>query len=191
MHEPGENARRGRGAGAPSTAVVAGLATMAAVLGLAAPGAMADSTRKIALYNIHTKTTLEVTFKRDGEFVPEALQKINWHLRDWRRNEATKMDPDLIDLVWEIHREVGSSQPIHVISGFRSPRTNAMLQKAGGGVAKRSLHMQGKAIDIRVPDLKTAALYQAALDLRGGGVGLYRKSGFIHLDVGRVRTWGG
>ncbi len=164
---------------------------MAAVLGLAAPGAMADNTRKIALYNIHTKTTLEVTFKRDGEFVPEALQKINWHLRDWRRNEATKMDPDLIDLVWEIHREVGSSQPIHVISGFRSPKTNEMLRKSRGGQARRSQHLLGKAMDVHFPDVPVRTLRYSALIREQGGVGYYPTSAtpFVHIDTGRVRHW--
>ena len=191
MHEPGDKMRRGRGAEAPPAAPVAAIAAFAVAMGLVACDAAASESRTIALYNIHTKTTLEVTFKRDGRFVPEALEKINWHLRDWRRNEATKMDPDLIDLVWEIHREVGSSKPIHVISAFRSPKTNEMLRKSRGGQARRSQHLLGKAMDVHFPDVPVRTLRYSALIREQGGVGYYPTSAtpFVHIDTGRVRHW--
>ena len=162
------------------------------VLCLLVPGhAAAADTRTISLFNIHTKQTLTATFKRDGRFVPEALEKINWHLRDWRRNEATKMDPDLIDLLWEIHREVGSRQPVHVISGYRSPKTNSMLRNTRGGQARRSQHLLGKAIDVHFPDVPVRTLRYSALIREQGGVGYYPTSAtpFVHIDTGRVRHW--
>ncbi|MFM1892333.1 MAG: hypothetical protein RLZ44_1410 [Pseudomonadota bacterium] len=149
------------------------------------------SPRSLDLVNLHTGEELTADYWRDGRYDRDALERINHVLRDHRADEATSMDHSLLDLLHRLKTSLGSDVPFHVISGYRSPRTNETLRKKSNGVAKRSLHMQGKAIDIRVPDLKTTALYEAALDLRGGGVGLYRKSGFIHLDVGRVRSWGG
>lgn len=192
MLKSGDKSRQGRGTGATRMAIAATLlpAFTLAQLTVCGPASSADA-RKIALYNIHTKTTLEVTFKRNGTYVPEALQKINWHLRDWRRNEATRMDPSLIDLVWEIHRELGSRKPIHVISGFRSPKTNEILRKTRGGQARRSQHLLGKAMDVHFPDVPVRTLRYSALIREQGGVGYYPTSAtpFVHVDTGRVRHW--
>jgi uncharacterized protein YcbK (DUF882 family) len=110
-------------------------------------------------------------------------------LRDHRTDEVAEMDPRLLDLLFNLQGKLGASTPFHVISGYRSPRSNAMLVAKGGGVAKKSLHMQGKAIDIRLPGRELADLRKAALGLKAGGVGYYPKSDFVHVDVGRVRHW--
>ena len=109
--------------------------------------------RTISLYNIHSKETLTIQYMKAGKHVPEAMEKINWMLRDWRRDEATRMDPDLIDLMWEIHNELGSAEPIHIISGYRSKGTNEMLRRTVGGQASQSRHILGQAADVHFPDV--------------------------------------
>ncbi len=147
--------------------------------------------RTLSIYNIHTKETSTVTFKKDGAFIPEGLVKLNQAMRDWRRNEPTKMDPKLIDLIWEIHRELGSKEPVHLISGYRSRRTNNGLRKRVGGQARNSRHILGKAADIHFPDVPAKRIRNSALVRQRGGVGYYPKSGvpFVHVDTGRVRHW--
>lgn len=153
--------------------------------------AFAQSTRTLAIYNIHTKETIEATYKVDGEFVPEALKRLNHAMRDWRRNESTKMDPELIDLIWNLHRELGSQKPVHLISGYRSRKTNNSLRRRRGGQARNSRHILGKAADIHFPDVAIKDLRNSALIRERGGVGYYPKSGipFVHVDTGRVRHW--
>ncbi len=148
-------------------------------------------TRTIALYNIHSKDTIQVVYKRDGRNVPEAMEKVNWALRDWRKNEPAKMDPELVDLLWEIHTELGSREPIHIISGFRSRDTNEMLRKTVGGQASESQHIQGKAADVHFPDVPLKQLRYSALIRERGGVGYYPTSAipFVHVDTARVRHW--
>lgn len=149
------------------------------------------STRTLKLYFLHTGERAEITYKRNGKYVRSGLNKINRFLRDWRRNEPTKMDPRLLDLVWEVYRESGSRKHIHVISGYRSPKTNSMLRKRGRGVASKSQHTYGKALDFYLPDVKLSKLRRIGLIKQAGGVGYYPKSGspFVHLDTGRVRHW--
>lgn len=174
------------------TVVFAGvmLAVAAAFAADRAPAAKPGD-RTISFYQTHTKERLTVTYKSDGKFIPSALAKLNWILRDWRKGEATEMDPNTIDLAWEIHNELGSREPIHIISGYRSPSTNAMLRKTRGGQAKKSQHMTGKAIDITFPDVPIKKLRYSALIRERGGVGYYPTSGvpFVHIDTGRVRAW--
>lgn len=146
--------------------------------------------RSLQFYNLHTGESLTTTFFADGRFVKESLNDINKLLRDHRTNEVSEMDPQLLMLLDNLKNLVGNKQPFHIISGYRSPATNNMLSAQSSGVAKKSLHMQGKAIDIRVPGVDTRALQKSALALKGGGVGLYTRSDFVHLDVGRVRYWG-
>jgi len=148
-------------------------------------------TRTLTLYHNNTKETLTVTFRRDGQYDPAALQQLNWFLRDWRRDEPTRMDPRLFDTVWEVYREVGSSAPVHVNSGYRSPQTNAMLRRRSSVVAKNSQHMQGKAMDFYLPDVPAERLRAVAMRLQNGGVGYYPNAytPFVHLDVGSVRAW--
>jgi uncharacterized protein YcbK (DUF882 family) len=162
-----------------------------AAVGGSTVGANRGSERTISLYNIHTKETLSIVFKRDGRFVPEAMERVNWLLRDWRKNEPTTMDPALIDLLSEIHSELGSKEPIHIISGFRSRGTNSMLKKTRGGQADNSQHIQGKAADVHFPDVPVQRLRYSALIRERGGVGYYPTSAipFVHVDTARVRAW--
>ena len=148
-------------------------------------------TRTISFHHIHTKEDLTVTYKRNGRYDDEALRKINWQLRDWRRDEATTMDPRLIDAVWEVYREVGGKEPINIISAYRSPATNAMLRARSNGVAEVSQHMHGNAMDFMIPGVPLENLRAAVLRLQRGGVGFYPSSGspFVHMDVGSVRHW--
>lgn len=147
--------------------------------------------RSLQFYNLHTGESLTTTFCIEGSFVKDSLRDINHLLRDHRTNEVCMMDPRLLTLLDDLRNMVGAKQPFHIISGYRSPATNQMLSSQSNGVAKKSLHMQGKAIDIRVPGVDTRVLQKSALALKGGGVGLYTRSDFVHLDVGRVRSWGG
>jgi uncharacterized protein YcbK (DUF882 family) len=160
-------------------------------LGLGAGDISADGQRTLSLYNIHTKETLTSVYKKDGKYVPEEMQKINWVLRDWRKDEATTMAPELIDLLWEIHSELGSKEPIHIISGYRSRGTNEMLRRTVGGQASESRHILGKAADVHFPDVPIRMLRYSALIREKGGVGYYPTSAipFVHVDVDRVRAW--
>ena len=153
--------------------------------------ASAGETRAISLYNIHTKETTSEVFRRGGAYDEKALERLNWFLRDWRENEPTKMDPRLFDLLADIHDELGSNRPIHVISGYRSPKTNNMLRNTRGGQASKSQHMLGRAIDVHFPDVSVRKLRYSAMVRQVGGVGYYPGSAkpFVHVDTGRVRHW--
>jgi len=147
--------------------------------------------RTLSMFNIHTKESLTVTFKTDGRYVPAALKQLNEFMRDWRRNESREMDPELIDLIWTLHQELGSNEPVHLICGYRSATTNESLRRKGGGQAKASQHILGKAADIIFPDVTVKTLRNSALVQEWGGVGYYPTSGvpFVHVDTGRVRMW--
>jgi uncharacterized protein YcbK (DUF882 family) len=112
-------------------------------------------------------------------------------MRDHRTGETKSIDPRLLDLLYAVKKRLGATQPFHIISGYRSPKTNAILRKNAGGVARKSLHIEGKAVDIRLPDAELSALRKVTMDLRGGGVGYYPKSDFIHVDLGLLRYWTG
>jgi uncharacterized protein YcbK (DUF882 family) len=148
-------------------------------------------TRTISLHHMHTGEDLTITYKVNGVYDEEALKKIDYELRDWRRDETIHMDPHLIDLVWEVHRDVGSTDPIQVVCGYRSPETNAMLRQRSNGVAKFSQHMLGKAIDFYLEGVPLEQIRAVGLYLQRGGVGFYPTSGspFVHLDTGNVRHW--
>ena len=148
-------------------------------------------TRTLSFHNLHTQEDLTVTFKRNGRYDSEALKKINHILRDWRRDEQIGMDPHLLDTVWEVYREVGGKEAIHIICGYRAPHTNAMLRRRSSGVAQFSQHTQGKALDFMIPGVPLEELRHAGLRLQRGGVGFYPSSGspFVHVDVGSVRHW--
>jgi uncharacterized protein YcbK (DUF882 family) len=148
-------------------------------------------TRAISLHHIHTDEDITITYKRDGRYDDAALEKLNWFLRDWRKGEKTQMDPHLIDLVWEVQREVDSKQPIWVVCGYRSPQTNAMLRHRSKGVARFSQHMLGRAMDFYIPGAPLEGLRVIGLRLARGGVGFYPTSGspFVHMDTGNVRMW--
>lgn len=148
-------------------------------------------TRTITIRHMHTKEETTVTFKRDGRYDSSALEKLNWALRDWRLDEPIRMDPRLFDIAWEVHRKVGSDQPFHVVSAYRSPGTNSMLRRRSRGVAKHSQHMLGKAMDFYLPDTPTARMRETAMRMQRGGVGFYpgAHTPFVHLDAGSVRSW--
>ncbi|RUM23173.1 DUF882 domain-containing protein [Rhizobium vallis] len=149
--------------------------------------------RALKLFFTHTGERATITYKRDGKFDPKGLAQINRFLRDWRRNEPTRMDPRLLDLVWEVYKKSGGKDYIHIVSAYRSPATNNMLRNRSRitGVAKKSQHMLGKAMDFYVPGVKLATLRATAMQMQVGGVGYYPTSGspFVHLDVGNVRAW--
>ncbi|GBF27601.1 hypothetical protein MnTg02_02655 [bacterium MnTg02] len=147
--------------------------------------------RTLSLYNIHTKRAIKVTYKRDGVYIPRAMAEINKTMGDWRRNESIKIDPKLIDLIWSIHSELGSKKPIHLISGYRSRKTNNKLRRTRGGQARNSRHILGKAADVHFPDIPVKRLRNSALIRERGGVGYYPTSAlpFVHVDTGRVRHW--
>ena len=145
--------------------------------------------RRLSFDNLHTGERLSAVYWEDGTYVRDATRQINWVLRDFRANEVHPIEPRLLDLLYTLTAMVPAGAPYEVISGYRSPKTNAMLASHSDGVAAHSLHMQGMAIDVRVPGILLAQLRDRARSLRGGGVGYYPRSDFVHIDVGRVRTW--
>jgi uncharacterized protein YcbK (DUF882 family) len=169
---------------------------LAAILLVAASDGLQDAvangdTRTLSFHHLHTRDTLTVTFKRNGQFDSAGLAKLNHFLRDWRNDHQIKMDPRLFDILWEVYQETGASRPIEIISAYRSPATNSMLRRRSRGVAKASQHTLGKAIDFNIPGVSLARVRDAGLRLQRGGVGFYPSSGspFVHLDVGSVRHW--
>jgi len=156
---------------------------------LARPAVAAPDRRALAMHNLHTGESLETVYWSSGTYVSDGLAEIDHLLRDHRAEEVGHMDPQLLDQLHALHRRTRSKRELHIISGYRSPATNAKLRANSNGVAKRSLHMQGRAIDIRLPGFDTAELRRVALEMKAGGVGYYRKSDFIHVDTGRVRFW--
>ena len=169
---------------------LAGLFLAVGFMAMAMPAANAE-TRTLKLFFIHTKEKAEITFKRNGRYDQDGLKQINRFLRDWRRNEPTKMDPRLLDLVWEVYRSVGARDYINVVSAYRSPATNSMLRSRSKGVAEKSQHMLGHAMDFFIPGVPLKKLRDAGLKMQVGGVGYYPRSGspFVHMDVGSVRHW--
>jgi len=145
--------------------------------------------RTLSFYHTHRQDSLTVTFRRNGQYDEQALNQLNWFLRDWRNDKPTNMDPRLFDILWEVYRESGSRQPINIISSYRSPETNAALRRRSSGVAEHSQHMLGKAMDIRLPDVPTERLREIAMRMQYGGVGYYASSDFVHVDTGNVRAW--
>jgi uncharacterized protein YcbK (DUF882 family) len=148
-------------------------------------------TRTITMHHLHTGEDITITFKRDGRYDDDALEKLNWFLRDWRKSQETRMDPHLIDLIWDVQRESGSKDPIQVVCGYRSPETNAMLRRRSNGVARFSQHMLGHAMDFYIPGIPLEKLREIGLRMQRGGVGFYPTSGspFVHMDTGSIRHW--
>jgi uncharacterized protein YcbK (DUF882 family) len=145
--------------------------------------------RTLRMYNTHTGESLKSVFWAEGKFVPEAMNDINKLLRDHRNNQVAQIDPKLLFLLDQVSSQVGSNSVVHIISGYRSPASNQLLHENTSGVAKHSMHLEGKAIDVRIPGRDLAALHKAALHAGGGGVGYYPDSQFVHLDTGRLRHW--
>jgi uncharacterized protein YcbK (DUF882 family) len=150
-----------------------------------------SSKRFLSFYNIHTEELLKVVYWANGKHLFEALVKINHLLRDYRTGEIKPIEPRLLDLLYAIRMELGANYPFHLISGYRSPETNALLCDCGREAAKNSFHIRGKAADIRLPGCRLSLLRRVAMDLGGGGVGYYPHSDFIHVDVGPIRYWCG
>ncbi|WP_427147926.1 DUF882 domain-containing protein [Rhizobium leguminosarum] len=171
--------------------ILPALFALPAIVGSASFASAED--RALKLFFTHTGERATITYKRDGKFDPKGLAQINRFLRDWRRNEPTRMDPRLLDLVWEVYKRSGGKDYIHIVSAYRSPTTNNMLRNRSRstGVAKKSQHMLGKAMDFYVPGVKLSTLRALAMQMQVGGVGYYPTSGspFVHLDVGNVRAW--
>ncbi len=151
--------------------------------------AAAHSERTLSFYNTHTGEQLKTCYWAGGDYLPEGIQEINAILRDHRTGDVYEMDRDLFDLLYVLQNQVENRQMFEIISGYRSPKTNAMLNKQSSGVAKRSYHMKGMAIDVRLNGCDLKQLHKAALSLKAGGVGYYPSSDFIHVDVGPVRRW--
>jgi uncharacterized protein YcbK (DUF882 family) len=167
-----------------------GLAAAAPIgLGVPVPVRAAAATRCLRFVHLHTGERLTVEFFQAGRYQPEALGAANRLLRDFRTGEVAPIDPALLDLLYTLGERLGGAPTFEVISGYRSPATNAALHRRSAGVASGSLHMQGKAIDIRVPGLPLLVLHAQALALRAGGVGYYPSSNFVHVDTGRLRRW--
>ncbi len=146
-------------------------------------------TRTLNLYHSHTGESIQATFRVNGSYDPAALEKLNWFLRDWRNNDRTRMDPRLFDVIWEAYRTAGATQPIVIVSAYRSPETNAMLRRRSHGVAERSQHILGRAMDTTMPGMPMERVREIGMRLQRGGVGWYPSSNFVHLDVGGVRAW--
>jgi len=182
-----------RGLSAARTGYSCGLALLIFLFGSRAlQNAVAEGdTRTISMHHMHTGEDITITYKRNGRYDEGALDKINWFLRDWRRGEQTRMDPHLIDLVWEVQREAATKETIQVVCGYRSPQTNAMLRRRSGGVARFSQHMLGHAMDFYISGIPLEQLREIGLRLQRGGVGFYPESGspFVHMDTGDVRMW--
>lgn len=169
-----------------SSVVLASVIGMPALAKAAQP---APAERTLRLYNTHTGESLRSVFWAEGQFIPDALKDINKLLRDHRNDKIAEMDPQLIVLLNDVSDKFGDSQVLHIISGYRSPESNAKLHANSSGVAKHSMHMEGKAIDIRLPGKDLAQLHKAAMSMKAGGVGYYPESQFVHMDTGRVRYW--
>ena len=151
--------------------------------------AMPAEPRRLRFYHTHTSEKLDVVYHENGAYLPDAMGELNQLLRDHRSGEVTDIDTGLLDFLHDAQQRLGSKGTYEIISAYRSPKTNEMLRRQGGGVAKRSMHLQGKAIDVRLTDADTRDLRNVSIELARGGVGYYSRSNFVHLDTGRVRRW--
>jgi uncharacterized protein YcbK (DUF882 family) len=169
---------------------LAGLFMLGANDGLQNASAEGD-TRTLSFHHLHTGEDITVTFKHNGRYDDAALKKLDWFMRDWRKEQSTHMDPHLFDLLWEAYREVGATQPIDVVCGYRSPETNSMLRARSSGVAQFSQHVNGQAMDFFIPGVALEKIREVGLRMQRGGVGFYPTSGspFVHMDTGTIRHW--
>lgn len=173
-----------------TSGVLYALLSLAAGAGLLAPPPAAGiDERALSFYHTHTNQRIDVAYARGGEYLESGLDEISAFLSDFRTGERRTIDPDLLDLLYDLREKLGSDGAFEVISAYRSPKTNEMLRKRGSGVASKSQHMVGKAIDVRLPDVALERLRDTAIEMQRGGVGYYRDSNFVHLDTGRVRRW--
>ncbi|MDJ0940818.1 MAG: DUF882 domain-containing protein [Woeseiaceae bacterium] len=171
---------------------------ISAILGLAlvaltpvSKGNVPSEARELSFYHTHTGKRLEVTYRKDGKYVPAALNEINNFLSDFRTGDIVDIDPELLDFIYDVRAKLDSDATYQVVSAYRSPKTNEMLRgkSESSGVAKKSQHMLGKAIDVRLEGVDTKLLRDTALAMKRGGVGYYEASDFVHMDTARVRSW--
>jgi len=175
------------------------LAAFAATAVTAAPTASnafgflrgAGDIRRIKMYSGRTGESIDTVYWIEGEYIPDALKEINHFMRDWRTDQKVTIDPRTIDIAAASHRLMDTTEPYMMLSGYRSPATNAMLRARSRGVAKNSLHMKGMAADLRLKSRSVPQIYSAAMACHAGGVGKYMRSNFVHMDCGQVRTWNG
>jgi len=151
----------------------------------------AGDIRRVRMYSGRTGESMDTIYWIEGEYIPEALKEINHFMRDWRNDAAVKMDPRNFDIIAAAHRLLDVNEPYMLLSGYRSPATNAMLRSKSGGVAKNSLHMKGQAADLRLKSRSVKQMAKAAEACSAGGVGHYYGSNFVHMDCGPIRIWGG
>jgi len=171
--------------------VCSGILSYSSKFAFAAPDVIAIEERSLSLSNPHTKERFEGIYWCDGDYIPNALNNINHIMRDIRTNEVKLIDTHLLDLIFSISIKLKPKAPFRVISGYRSPKTNTLLRKHGNGAAKKSYHIKGQAVDIRLPGHRTSVLRRTAYEFKKGGVGYYPKRRFVHIDVGPVRYWAG
>jgi len=192
MKESGEAAQNSPAGFSRRSFIRVGAAALAGAMipGHALASGFWNRDRALAFYNLHTGESLKTVYWAEDQYVPEGLQAINYLMRDFRLNLEVPIDRNLLDLLFALHYELDTTAPFDLISGYRSPKTNAMLHAHSEAVATNSLHMYGMAADIRVPGRNLANVHRAAVKLRSGGVGYYPRADFVHVDVGRVRYWG-
>jgi uncharacterized protein YcbK (DUF882 family) len=164
-------------------------AASALLIGSRVACATAAEVRRISFVHTHTGESLSIAYFEQGAYVPDALQKVAHLLRDFRTGDEHRIDPPLLDYLTDLRMLAGLDAPYEVISGYRSPHTNAELHRRSSGVSEHSLHMEGRAIDVRLEGFPTEQLHELALKMRRGGVGFYPSSNFVHLDTGRIRSW--
>ena len=170
--------------------LVGSLGAAAALSGVARKAAAETvAAHRLSFYHIHTAEKLTITYREHGKLIPEALTAINRYLRDFRTEQIHDIDVALLDRLHTLFTTFDGRGNFEVISGYRSPRTNAVLRHVTTGVAEHSLHIEGRAIDVRLTSAKTTALRDAALELKAGGVGYYAESNFVHIDTGKPRSW--
>lgn len=175
-------------------ALAAGTLAASSIVNPASAAAIArvsnfDGARRISFRNSHTGEIFSGVYRVGDKYLPDAFDRINIVMRDFRSNELFPIDPRVIDIIYSVHQLTQRSEPYEVLSGYRCPKTNAGLRKHGEGVAKNSLHMTGQAVDLRLPGFETKQIRNLAISLKAGGVGYYPKSDFVHMDTGDVRTW--
>jgi len=156
---------------------------------LAAVPNVFSAEKELSFYNTHTGESMKAVYWRQGVYLPQAVVDMNHIMRDYRTGEVKEIDPGLFDFLFALREKLGSTGPFHIISGYRSEATNSLLRVTSNGVANNSLHIDGKAIDIRIAGYELKTLQRAAIDLRRGGVGYYPNSDFVHVDVGKIRYW--
>ena len=172
------------------TLLVLALVGLAGIVAVGPPSNVrAADARQLSFYHTHTKQSLDVVYYQNGEYVESSLDEINRFLKDFRTGDIAEMDPGLLDILYDVRNELDSDGTYEVISAYRSPKTNEMLRGKSGGVARKSQHLLGNAIDVRLRGVPTEDLRDTALEMKRGGVGFYKQSDFVHMDTGRVRRW--